>query len=176
MTVNHGAHQDAYESACNFTHRISTAGDNPASALIAAVRSGDRRTVQRILRRPDLAQIAVTLAEWHAGPKPLQPCGTRSAAERHLANGEPLDAACLAARRKYYRERPRTQRHGEAAPSVDPLAIERRLDGDLTVRLTRAERAAAIRQLDAAGHTPAAIARRLHMSGGDVLTVLGRAA
>lgn len=39
------------------------------------------------------------------------PCGTRSAAERHLRNGEPLDRACLDARRTYYRNRQRQQQH-----------------------------------------------------------------
>jgi hypothetical protein len=37
-------------------------------------------------------------------------CGTRSAAERHKAKGEPVCAACKAAERIYYRDRARNRR------------------------------------------------------------------
>lgn len=41
---------------------------------------------------------------------PAMPCGTRSAAERHRRRGEPLDAACEAARRAWYAARSRRVR------------------------------------------------------------------
>jgi len=108
---------------------VSTAVDNtaprplltPAQALINAIRRDDHATVQRILHRPDLPRIALTLAEWHAGPKALQPCGTRAAAERHIANGEPLDGACLAARRRFYRDRKRDQRRTQQRDASTPV-------------------------------------------------------
>lgn len=46
------------------------------------------------------------------GPK-LKPCGTRTAAERHIANGEPLDPACKRARREYYADHGRKRRERE---------------------------------------------------------------
>ena len=40
----------------------------------------------------------------------LQPCGTIGAAERHRRNREPLDDACLAARRAYHVAQDRARR------------------------------------------------------------------
>src|SRR3954451_9914874 len=135
-----------------------------AQALIDAVRRNDVIAVQRITRRPDIARIAVALADRIVLP-PLRPCGTRAAAERHLSNGEELDAACLAARRRYYRDIKRGQRPGRppasstasspttSSPAVDPIVVERLIDGQPPLHVTRAERAAAVRLLDHRGHT-----------------------
>lgn len=60
------------------------------------------------------------------------------------------------------------------SPIVDPIAVERRLKGDLTVRLTRAERLTAVSELHARGETRSRIERTLHMSGVEVTKALGR--
>lgn len=99
----------------------------------------------------------------------LRPCGTRTAAERHLANGEELDPACEQARRDYYAEagRTRRQRQREAAEaaknSVDEVAVERACRGE-QVDLNRAERITVIRRLVDRQLNDRAIAERLHMS------------
>lgn len=50
-------------------------------------------------------------AERRGGPpRTPKPCGTRAAAMRHLRRGEPLDAACDAARKAWERERSRRRR------------------------------------------------------------------
>ena len=95
-----------------------------AQALVNAVHWGDQVTVQRILHRPDLPAIAVQLAERAPGRR-RKPCGTRSAAERHIERGEPLDDACAAARRKYYRDRARRIRAGlQQRPRVVPTDVD----------------------------------------------------
>lgn len=37
------------------------------------------------------------------GPRELTPCGTYAAYRRHVRADEPIDAACIAARREYHR-------------------------------------------------------------------------
>jgi hypothetical protein len=36
--------------------------------------------------------------------RPLAPCGTRAAYDRHFRRGEPVDEACRLAAREYYRK------------------------------------------------------------------------
>lgn len=56
--------------------------------VFGGVDEGDRRRMLR--QRGDLAQ---------SGPgRPLAPCGTRKAYDRHKRRGEPIDSACKAAR------------------------------------------------------------------------------
>src|SRR4051794_26288768 len=153
-----------------------------AQALIDAVHRGDRLTVQRVLRRPDLPRIAVALAErLPRSTRPTAPCGTRSAAERHLRYGEPMDNACAEARLLYYRIRRRRQLDQQRAdrqlgtpkpktpPLVDHVVVERLINGQPPLHVTRAERAEAVRILHyERGRTRSEIGVQLHMSGARV--------
>jgi hypothetical protein len=133
-----------------------------ARALITATHRGDTLTVRRLLTCPDLPRIAAALAAWHVHgipAKPLQPCGTRSAAERHLHRGEMLDDACLQARREYFRERERLRRRTRRS-GLDEIAIDRACAGEL-VALSRKERLAAVMRLRDQGCSYADIAARL---------------
>lgn len=150
-------------------------------ALVDAVHRNDQLAVQRLLRRPDLPRLAVGLASrLEPTPRPLEPCGTRSAAERHIMRGELVDDECADARRAYYRERhlrQRALRAEGAAPSkptvvVDEVAVERLAEGLPVEKPRRAERLAAVLLLHDRGYTRSEIAQRLTMSGGRVAQIL----
>lgn len=49
--------------------------------------------------------LAPKLTQRRHGYPAWQPCGTRSAARRHYARGEPIDALCQAAEYEYDRQR-----------------------------------------------------------------------
>jgi len=153
---------------------------NPVEALVVAVHHGDQLTIRRILDRPDLPRIAVDLAL----RVPLltrrhrSPCGTRAAAERHLAHGEVLDIACLEARRAYFRNRQRRVRaqgreedpktrakRRRRVQAIDQVAIDRYVNGDLTVPLLREEKKAALVLLVKKGYTISAAGSLLGLNG-----------
>lgn len=56
--------------------------------------------------------------------------------------------------------------------TVDPVVVERLLDGQPPLHVTRAERVEAVRLLDSRGVTVTEISRRLRMSGGRVTQIL----
>lgn len=163
MTVNTGA-QTSVSASCGEAGALTGTHD-AARRLITATQRGDTLTIRRLLTCPDLPRIAAVLASWHVHgmpAKPLQPCGTRSAAERHLQRGELLDDACLAARREYFRDRERLRRRTRRS-GLDEVAISRACAGE-RVALSRRERLAAVALLRDQGESYADIAARLHTS------------
>lgn len=50
----------------------------------------------------------------HSGGRPLAPCGTEAAYNRHCRNGEPIDDACRRAHTQYARARQPVARSGAA--------------------------------------------------------------
>lgn len=63
---------------------------------------------------------------------------------------------------------------GPAHTTVDQVALERRLNGDTSVRLNIAEREEGVRRLHALGMNDRPIARRLGISDRTVLRIRGR--
>lgn len=61
--------------------------------------------------------------------------------------------------------------HAWSHVTVDDVAVQRRLDGDTTVRLTIAERRACVARLHAQGMNDRPIARRLGISDRTVLRI-----
>lgn len=104
---------------------------NLGLALSVRVRDHDPDTVREaltVLDRDELERLALALAEcvpidqtktallaWKASPpaeviRPLQPCGTTAAAQRHRTRGEELCPPCRDAERTRDRDRKRAQR------------------------------------------------------------------
>lgn len=95
-----------------------------AAVLCRAVRSGDDKTVNRILRRPDLPKIAVELAglvpkrrrgfgsrpEWYQSEDAVKPHGTHAAFNRHKSRNEEPCGKCWTAEREYQSARARLRR------------------------------------------------------------------
>lgn len=88
----------------------------------------------------------MNLEQWH---------GTPAGHRRHHRRGEPVCPVCREARNNA--ERSRRSRRGR----VDPMAVERTINGDRPEHLTIHERRAVVAQMTDAGHSAAFIARRL---------------
>lgn len=116
-----------------------------ATSLACAVRDFDSRTVAEILTRPDLAAIAVALAAMVDVSKPVR---TLLRWTERCSPPVPLTVV--------------EQRRADLVRSLthfDEVAIERRMRGDKTVRLTKNERAEIARRWKQSGRGSADLER-----------------
>ncbi|MEU0332183.1 WhiB family transcriptional regulator [Streptomyces sp. NPDC006193] len=81
--------------------RESQTADTSRAGIFAGL-TGAQRAAVAAERRGQLP-VAATTAPPGSG-RPPAPCGTRSAYNRHLRKGEPVDAACRAANNRAYAE------------------------------------------------------------------------
>lgn len=82
---------------------LDAAGDPLAALTVAAA-------LVRVDEPIDAWWQHYTAAPVVLSQRPLSPCGTHSAFNRHRANSEPIDAACRLAERAYQRDRKRISR------------------------------------------------------------------
>jgi len=102
--------------------------------------------------------------ETPVGVLPPLGCGTLSGYEAHRRRGEATCGACRRANTTYHRDR--TQRtpavivREVTADDYDEAAVQRRLDGDHRITLTRTERHELVRRMHGWGMSTTAMSRR----------------
>lgn len=94
----------------------ATAGDPIAALTVAAALIHVDQPVDRWWQSTDPPpRIDLETLMAPVEGRPLAPCGTHSAFNRHRANQEPIDTACRLAERVYQRDRKRSKAKVEAA-------------------------------------------------------------